>query len=155
MEQMKKFKYQKQIDELLALGCQLPTLYAPGNMPACRFVFSDTTRQNHVPQYMQNPKRMLLDVTREKATTSLFALSCFTTPEKAELFFSNLQKAFRNISNAVGDSLSEGVLSNEDGMKTATAGNGHFDFYEYEGCDLNNSFQITKQLIDDEKDKGI
>lgn len=155
MEQMKKFKYQKQIDELLALGCQLPTLYAPGNMPACRFAFSDTTRQNHVPQYLQNPKRMLQDVTREKATTSLLALSCFTTPEKAELFFSNLQKAFRNISNAVGDSLSEGVLSNDDGMKTATAGNGHFDFYEYEGCDLNNSFQITKQLIDDEKDKGI
>lgn len=155
MEQMKKFKYQKQIDELLALGCQLPTLYAPGNMPACRFAFSDTTRQNHVPQYMQKPKRMLLDVTRGKATTSLLALSCFTTPEKAELFFSNLQKAFRNISNAVGDSLSEGVLSNEDGMKTATAGNGHFDFYEYEGCDLNNSFQITKQLIDDEKNKGI
>ena len=155
MEQMKKFKYQKQIDELLALGCQLPTLYAPGNMPACRFVISDTTRQNHVPQYMQKPKRMLLDVTRGKATTSLLALSCFTTPEKAELFFSNLQKAFRNISNAVGDSLSEGVLSNDDGMKTATAGNGHFDFYEYEGCDLNNSFQITKQLIDDEKDKGI
>ena len=155
MEQMKKFKYQKQIDELLALGCQLPTLYTPGNMPACRFVFSDTTRQNHVPQYMQKPKRMLLDVTRGKAITSLLALSCFTTPKKAELFFSNLQKAFRNISNAVGDSLSEGVLSNDDGMKTATAGNGHFDFYEYEGCDLNNSFQITKQLIDDEKNKGI
>ena len=154
MEQ-KKYKYQEQIDELLTLGCQLPTLYAPENMSACRFAFSDTTRQNHVPQYLQNPKRMLQDVSRGKATTSLLALSCFTTPEKAEVFFRNLQKAFRNISTAIGDSLSEGILSNEDGMKTATTGNGHFDFYEYEGCDLNSSFQITEKLLNDEKDKRI
>ena len=32
-----KFKYQKQIDELLALGCQLPELIAPNNLRACRF----------------------------------------------------------------------------------------------------------------------
>ena len=40
-------------------------------------------------------------------------------------------------------------------MKTVTAENGHFDFYEYEGCDLNKTFQITKHLLGDEKDKGI
>ena len=154
MEQ-KKYKYQKQIDELTALGCQFPALYAPDNMSACRFVFSDTTRQNHIPQYMTNPKRMLQDIAKGKATTSLLALSCFTNSEKAELFYSNLQKSFRNISNSIGDSLSEGNLGNNDGMKTVTAGNGHFDFYEYEGCDLNSTFKITKQLIGDEKDKGI
>lgn len=154
MEQ-KKFKFQKQIDELTALGCQLPVLYAPENMSACRFAFSDTARQNHVPQYMTNPKRMLQDMAKGKATTSLLALSCFTTSEKAETFYNNLQKAFRNISNSIGDSLSEGVLTNDDGMKTVTAGNGHFDFYEYEGCDLNSSFQITKQLLGNEEDKGI
>ena len=154
MEQ-KKFKFQKQIDELTALGCQLPVLYAPENMSACRFAFSDTARQNHVPQYMTNPKRMLQDMAKGKATTSLLALSCFTTSEKAETFYNNLQKAFRNISNSIGDSLSEGVLTNDDGMKTVTAGNGHFDFYEYKGCDLNSSFQITKQLLGNEEDKGI
>ena len=154
MEQ-KKYKYQKQIDELTALGCQLPTLYTPDDMSACRFAFSDTTHQNHVPQYMANPKRMLQDVAKGKATTSLLALSCFTTSEKAAIFYNNLQKAFRNISNAIGDSLSEGVLTNDDGMKTASTEKGHFDFYEYEGCDLNSSFQITKQLIGNEEDKGI
>ena len=124
-------------------------------MEACRFAFSDTNHQNHVPQYMANPKRMLQDVAKGKANTSLLGLSCFTTPTKAEAFYINLRKAFRNIPASVGDSLSEGKLGNEDGMKTATGDNGHFDFYEYEGCDLNSTFQITKILCSDEDDKGI
>jgi len=39
MNKEPKFKYQKQIDELLAKGCQLPELFAPNNMHACRFAF--------------------------------------------------------------------------------------------------------------------
>ena len=58
MEQ-KKFKYQKQIDELITLGCQLPNLYSPNGITACRFAFSDSNRQSHIPQYLANPKRML------------------------------------------------------------------------------------------------
>ena len=151
----KKYKCQKQIDELVALGCQLLTLYAPEGMEACRFAFSDSNHQNHVPQYMANPKRMLQDVAKGKATTSLLSLSCFSTSAKAESFYTNLRKAFRNISTSVGDSLSEGQLNNDDGVKTATADNGHFDFYEYEGCDLNSTFKITKNLCSDEDNKGI
>ena len=152
---LRKFKYQRQIEELLAIGCQLPALYAPDNMHACRFVFSDANRQNHVPQYMTCPKRMLQDIASRKATTSFLSLSCFTTSAKAEAFFTNLQKAFRNVSASVGDSLAEGELGNDDGVKTATGTNGHFDFYEYEGCDLNNTFQITKKIYNDEGNKGI
>lgn len=151
----KKFKYQKVIDELIALGCQLPELYTPNNIKACRFAFSDPMHQNHIPQYITNPKRMLQDLAKGKATTSLLSLSCFDNSTKAELFYGNLQKAFKNISNSIGDSISEGILTNEDGMKTISANNGHFDFYEYEGCDLNSSFEITKHLINDENDKRI
>lgn len=111
--------------------------------------------QNHVPQYMTNPKRMLQDITSGKATTSLLSLSCFTTPDKAEAFYTNLQKAFRNISNSIGDSLAEGKLTNDYGLKTASGNNGHFDFYEYEGCDLNRTFQITKTIYGDDNNKGI
>jgi hypothetical protein len=92
-----KFKYQKQIDELLAKGCQLPELFAPNNMAACRFVFSQEGHQNHIPQYMSNPKRMLQDINKGTANTSLLALSCFTTSEKAETFYANLRKAFKNV----------------------------------------------------------
>jgi hypothetical protein len=51
------------------------------------------------------------------------------------------------IAVSIGNSLAEGVLTNDDGKNTAPSNNGHFDFYEYEGCDLSKSFQITKQLI--------
>lgn len=150
-----KFKYQKQIDELLTMGYPLPTLYSPNNIEACRFVFADTSIKNHIPQYMTNPKRMLQDIVKGKATTSLLSLSCFTTTEKALTFYDNLQKAFKNISSTIGDSLSVGKLRNEDGMKTATSANGHFDFYEYEGCNLNDTFQITQNLCSDEDNKRI
>ena len=60
-------------------------------MKACRFAFSDASRQNHVPQYMANPKRMLQDTSKGKATTSLLSLSCFSTPTKAEAFYINSQ----------------------------------------------------------------
>lgn len=151
----KVYKYQKEIDELIALGCQMPSLYATDNMSACRFSFSDSTHQNHIPQYMSNPKRMLQDIAKSKASLSLLALSCFDTPSRAETFYANLKKAFKNISMSIGDALAEGVLSNDDGRKTVTANNGHFDMYEYVGCDLNNTFQITKQLTDNEERKGI
>lgn len=44
----KEYKYQRQIDELVAQGCQMPAVFAPDNMSACRFAFSDHARQNHV-----------------------------------------------------------------------------------------------------------
>ena len=154
MEKELRFKYQKEIDALLAEGCQLPELYAPNGMQACRFAFSEEGHQNHIPQYMSNPKRMLQDINKGKANTSLLALSCFTTAEKAESFFINLRKAFKNVTSSIGGSLSEGSLTNTDGKKTASSGNGHFDFYEYEGCDLNKTFQITKNLIMEESDEG-
>ena len=148
-----RFKYQEPIDKLLAEGCQLPELYMPNNLQACRFAFSATGRPNHIPQYMSNPKRMLQDMGKGKANVSLLSLSCFIEAEKAETFYRNLCKAFKNVQNTIGDSLSEGRLTNDDGLMTSVAGNGHFDFYEYECCDLNRTFQITKKLVEDKQDE--
>lgn len=141
-----KFKYQELIDQLKAKGCKMPLLFKPDGMSACRFVFSSTEQQNHIPQYVRNPKRMLQDINKGNADTSLLALSCFSSSSKAEAFFSNLQKSFKNAKISIGDSLAEGILANDDGLKTAISPNGHFDFYEYEQCDLNKSFKITKKI---------
>ena len=97
-----RFKYQEPIDKLLAEGCQLPELFVPNNLQACRFAFSEEDHPNHIPQYMSNPKRMLLDIGKGKANV---------------------------------------------------ASNGHFDFYEYECCDLNQTFHITKKLVEDKQDE--
>ena len=148
-----KFKYQEQIDMLLVEGCQLPDLFMPNNQHACRFVFSEEGRLNHIPQYMSNPKRMLQDIGKGKANMSLLSLSCFSEAEKAEAFYRNLCKAFKNIQYTIGDSLSEGRLTNEEGRMTSVASNGHFDFYEYECCDLNQTFRITKKLKEDKQDE--
>lgn len=151
----KIFKYQEHIEFLVGKGCQLPLMYPPDGMRACRFAFADGGHKNHIPQYVSNPKRMLRDIESNKLNISLLALSCFDSPRNAENFFTNLRKAFKNAASAVGDSLSEGNLRNQDGMKTKTSPNGHFDFYEFECCDLNESFVITKKLIDNEKDRRI
>ena len=144
-----RFKYQEQIDKLLAEGYQLPELFMPNNLQACRFVFSEEGRPNHIPQYMSNPKRMLQDIGKGKANLSLLSLSCFTEAEKAVTFYRNLCKAFKNVQHTIGDSLSEGCLTNNDGQMTSVTNNGHFDFYEYECCDLNQTFYITKTLKED------
>lgn len=144
-----RYKYQRQIDELLAMGCQLPELFAPDNIQACRFAFSGEGQANHIPQYMSNPKRMLQDMGKGKANISLLSLSCFTTADKAETFYINLRKAFKNVQHTIGDSLSEGLLANEDGQITSPAANGHFDLYEYETCNLNKTFKITKSLTEE------
>lgn len=148
-----RFKYQEQIDKLLAEGCQLPELFMPNNQQACRFVFSEEGHSNHIPQYLSNPKRMLQDIGKGKANISLLSLSCFTEAEKAETFYRNLCKAFKNVQYTIGDSLSEGCLTNDDGRMTSVANNGHFDFYEYEACDLNKTFLITKKLLEDKQDE--
>ena len=55
-------------------------------------------------------------------------------------------ETWKNADQTIGDSLAEGKLTNEDSLKTIESPNGHFDFYEYENCDLNKSFKITKRL---------
>ena len=141
-----KFKYHEMLDDLASKGCLMPPLFEPNNMKACRFAFSASGRINHIPQYVSNPRRMLDDLRKGKGNTSLLALSCFATAPQAELFYNNLRKAFKNADQTIGDSLAEGKLTNEDGLKTIESPNGHFDFYEYENCDLNKSFKITKRL---------
>lgn len=144
--QEKQFKYQSWFNELAEQGCLLPPLYPPNDMRACRFAFSSDGHQNHIPQYVTQPKRMLHDIASGRDNTSLLALSCFATAPQAESFYANLRKAFKNVVSSIGDALAEGVLTNEDGLKTTESTNGHFDFYEYENCDLNKTFKITKIL---------
>ena len=90
---------------------------------------------------------MLRDTAQGKGSTSLLALSCFTTSVYASSFYRSLTKAFKKAAASIGDSLAEGVLASDDGKITVIGSNGHFDFYEFEGCDLSKTFKITKRLI--------
>lgn len=137
------YKYQQQIDKLLAEGLTMPTVYAPNNMEAFRYVFSTDNPNNHKPVCIQNPSRRLPN--REKL--SGYALSCFNSQQNAEKKYAALCKSFRQTPKTIGDSLSYGRLKDTDGMITKPdSASGHFDLYESASCDLSKTFHITKQL---------
>jgi hypothetical protein len=101
---------------------------------------------NHKPQYIKKPKRVIDDYNTNRLTTSGFALSCFDSEYNAISFFDDLLTNFKNARKAIGDCLSNGTISNEDGLITNPNKEGHFDLYEYKGCDLSSKFLICKEL---------
>lgn len=137
------FKYQKDIDVLLAQGLSMPVLHAPNGMNAYRFVFSSDNANNHKPVCVQNPSRRLPD--NEKF--SGYALSCFNSQQKAKQRYSSLFKSFKRTPKVIGDSLCGGLIENEDGMVTSSdVSSGHFDLYESETCDLSKTFKMIEKL---------
>jgi hypothetical protein len=128
---------------LLASGSKLPDLYAPNGIDAFRFASQQHTENNHKPVCVQNPSRTL----PEYLKTSGYALSCFSEEEKAIKRYNMLKKTFKHISTTMGDSLYSGILTNEDGLITEVdKDSGHYDLYEYEGCDLNKTLNFKKSL---------
>jgi hypothetical protein len=146
MTDTNEFKYQTEIEELIALGIALPVLFEPNNKNAYRYVFKNQTCKNHIPQYKKNPKRMIQEMNRNTLTTSGFALSCFDTETDATRRFEILAKSIPNIRKTIGDGLSNGILSNTDGLITPSNADGHFDLYEFKDCDLSNKFKLCKEL---------
>lgn len=134
---MKQFKYHKEIEEAVQTGASLPELLAPNNKEAFRFVFSTQPERNHLPVCVSNPKRLLPPAIR----TSGYALSCFGTEEKALLRYATLKRSFKLIAKTIGDGLSQGVISNDNGMITKEEiATSHFDFYEFECCNPTDIF---------------
>lgn len=92
-----EFKYKTELDYLLSLGLTLPDLSEPKDKIAYRFIFKDIPEKNHIPVYIQKPRRALSDIEKSKATTSGYALSCFEEEDKAKERFQSLASNFRNI----------------------------------------------------------
>lgn len=143
----RKLKYQDFINEVLEEGVELPPLMPIAEETAYRFISTTNPDQNHLPGYVRNPKRLIQDRERGRLETTNFALSCFPTEESASAFFTYLKKAMKHIGQKVGDALSEGVLTTEDGLKTKEDEHCHYDLYEFEGCDLNTKFNLKKMLL--------
>lgn len=138
-----RYKYQEFIDKLAVEGFDMPQVYSPEMKDSYRFVFSNQPEKNHLPVCVSNPKRILPGPIK----TSGYALSCFGTQAKAENRYKALSSSFKRISSAIGDSLANGCITNEDGMITSEDKTSHFDLYEFENCNLNKTFNITKSLI--------
>lgn len=143
MENKKRFKYQTDIDIAISDGCPMPELHTPEGMQAYRFCFSYPHPNDYLPVLKINPRRRL---DRSVRTTG-YALSCFENKDKAKLRYSNLAKTFKAISTTLGDSISGGTIENEDGMvDDAEKVSSHFNLFEYESCNLSQTFKILEAL---------
>ena len=112
-----ELKYLEQIEHLISLGLELPSLIEPNDKKAYRFIFKNTPDRNHLPVYIMKPQRVLSELKKSNATTSGYALSCYEDMNKAREEFYSLKSRFPKIKVTVGDSLSTGNISNTDGWK--------------------------------------
>lgn len=140
------FKYRTELQMLEDQGIFLPQLYIPESKTSFRYVFSDKPEKNHLPVYIQTPKRAINAADKNKLTAAGFSLSCFENEEKAIIKYNEYKSHSPNIKNTLGDSLSTGIIDKTDGLITTATENSHFELFEFSTCDLSKKFQIKKTL---------
>ncbi len=141
---MKRFKYQIYYDKLSNCGIRMPQLFEPNGVVAFRFVFTGDNSKNHKPVSILNPSRDLPD----ELKYSGYALSCYDDEDKAVARYKNLCKINKKMPLILGDALCSGSFVNPDGMVSEIDTNTrHFDFYEYEGFNPEETFTIKRTLI--------
>ncbi len=137
------FYYMKYKEILDIEGC-------PSNSEALkkvgyRFVFDNMEGKSFIPVAVQSPKRIKNSKNNEKC--SAYALSLFATEGAAKDFFLELYKRNPRIVKTLGDKLAMGEVEPSMGTCGRENRKQHFDFFEYEGCDLSTSFNIIGNLI--------
>ena len=145
---MAEFKYQTQIDALLAEGGQMPLLSEPNGVRAYRYIFSNDVRGvNHIPPFVVSPARAVVKNNGKVPPVEGFALSCYLDDSKAVEAYTGYVSERPMLRKSLGDTLCSGNISNEDGMVTHPNVITHFDLFEFVGCDLNRSFTKTERAL--------
>nr|WP_154928901.1 hypothetical protein [Pantoea agglomerans] len=120
----------------------------PANAKECdkdgwRFTLSPHTLNCFWPPARRNPQRVAKTVS---ASCSMWALSMYETDSQAMLAYSMLKKTVKNIKKAVGDHLSQGSITVNDGKCTPPSHNGHYDFHPYINSNFTSSFVVIRKL---------
>lgn len=124
----------------------MPNVVQPNYIKGFRFVFRNNPDNSYLPNYIMKPQRAIINGQR-KVDVGGYALSCFTHKDKAVRFYYSLAKNMRNISKAIGDGLSSGIVSNTDGNITNPADNGHYNLFEFPSCDLSKTFSLEEDEL--------
>lgn len=129
-------KYQAEIDKL---PCDMQGFGEQNNRDSYRWVFEDITLpKNFLPVF-------LLD-DRERVNCKGWALSLFSTQEKAKKRLLRLTKNKPLLYQKLGNCIAKGSLMKEHGVSDEAADNGHFSLFEYEKVDLHKEFTIIEKL---------
>ncbi len=140
---MESFKYQNEIERLINSGLKLPVLYPPNGIESFRYVFADDNPANHKPVSILNPSRQLPD----ELKFSGYALSCYDRETAAVDRYKSLCKINKKMRLTIGDALCFGNLQNTDGMiSSVNPETRHFDLFEFENCNLSQTFKIKMLL---------
>lgn len=120
----------------------------PSNAKECdkdgwRFTLSPHSLSCFWPPAQRNPQRVAKSVSE---SCSMWALSMYETDSQAMLAYSKLKKSIRNIKKAVGDHLSQGSITTNDGKCTPPSHTGHFDFHPYINSTFTSNFAVIRKL---------
>ena len=147
----RSFKYQ---NELIAVAEFRACNFPPDNLrvpdfaeDVFRFIFDNVDHpNNHKPPFFIKPKRA--NNPNDNMKSDGYALSCYEQEIQAKTAFQKFSSNIRNFAQTAGNSLCKGMLDENDGLVDNTTNSGHFNLYEYEGCDLLQKFVFIEKLID-------
>lgn len=124
--------------------CVLDTL------DAYRFVFEGMNGDSFIPVLKISPERISQPPFKDDNhfQCSGYGLSMFTTESQARAKFNKLRKRNNEIYKILGEKIASGTITPDLGERSEISrSTGHFDFFEYESCDLSQHFSIVGDLV--------
>jgi len=113
------------------------------NKSGWRFTLNPHTPNCFWPPARRSPQRVAQN---NYQACSLWALSMYETDVQATLAYAQLKKMIKNIKKAVGDHLSQGSITVDDGKCTPPDHRGHYDFHPYINSNFTSNFNVIRQL---------
>jgi len=114
---------------------------------AFRWVDEPMVEENFIPtpilQALQGKKIREFPIGDERNCTN-HGLSLFISQKKAKDRFNSLHPRIQQ--QLAYTRIAKGTIEEDDGVNTSSDKNGHFTFFEYEGVELVNKFEIISQL---------
>lgn len=135
-------QYHYQIDITQLPQCP-PASAQALNKQGWRFTSNPFTSNCFAPALRKNPARK---ASSHIQACSMWALSMYESEVEAINAYEKLKKTIKNINKVIGDHLSVGQLTVNDGKCTLTSSNGHFDFHPFVNVPFHQKFQIVCPL---------
>ncbi|WP_345827780.1 hypothetical protein AAGR22_12410 [Erwinia sp. HDF1-3R] len=120
-----------------------PACAQPLNKDCWRFTLNPHTPNCFWPPARRSPMRVAKN---DYEACAMWALSMYESEPEATEAYSKLKKSIKNIEKAIGDHLSHGFVTTNDGECTPPNHAGHFDFHPYVSSAFPNNFNITSKL---------
>lgn len=146
---MSKWKYAKSLGD--HDDCP-PKSLRKVNMAAYRFVGNPIAEGHFLPTAHVPGARQPGDVLR----CTDYSLSMFNDKAKALAALTRLLTKYRQIANRMGSWIGKLHIREDDGEASKPSRSGHFEFFEYEGCNLQSRTKLAQEVIvaDDDGDEA-